>query len=55
MNAANIDGSGGIEVVTGEHKGQLRLRIWKSVDGGRSWADTTVDSGKESHLGSQTG
>lgn len=53
MSVANMDGSGSVEVVTGEHKGQLRVRIWRSTDGGQTWADTVVDSGKESHLGAR--
>lgn len=53
MSAADMDGDGTIEVVTGEHKGQLRVRIWKSGDGGRTWTDTVVDAGKESHLGAR--
>jgi len=51
MSAADMDGDGTLEVVTGEHKGQLRVRIWKSVDAGLNWTDTVVDTGKESHLG----
>jgi hypothetical protein len=46
-------GRSGIEVVTGEHKGQLRVRIWKSSDGGETWTDSIVDAGKESHLGTR--
>ncbi|MDP2005237.1 MAG: VCBS repeat-containing protein [Rubrivivax sp.] len=53
MSTADMNGDGKVEVVTGEHKGQLRLRIWKTTDGGLTWADTLVDSGKESHLGAR--
>lgn len=53
MSVADVDGNGSIEVVTGEHKGQLRVRIWRSADGGQTWANIVVDSGKESHLGTR--
>jgi hypothetical protein len=53
MSAADLDRDGTIEVVTGEHRGQLRVRIWKSTDNGLTWTDTLVDSGKESHLGTR--
>jgi FG-GAP-like repeat len=48
-----MNGDGKLEVITGEHKGQLRLRIWRSTDAGLSWTDTVVDTGKESHLGAR--
>jgi hypothetical protein len=53
MDLADLDGNGTLEVVTAEHKGSLRLRIWKSTDSGQTWVDTVVDSGKESHLGAR--
>jgi hypothetical protein len=53
MSTADLNQDGTIEVVTGEHKGQLRVRLWKSTDGGLTWTDTLVDSGKESHLGTR--
>jgi hypothetical protein len=53
MSAADMDGDGTIEVITGEHRGQLRVRIWKSTDQGLTWSDTVVDTGKESHLGAR--
>jgi hypothetical protein len=40
-------------VVTGEHRGQLRVRIWKTTDNGLTWSETLVDTGKESHLGTR--
>lgn len=53
MSVADMDGDGTPEVVTGEHKGQLRVRIWKSRDGGRTWADSLAGAGRESHLGAR--
>ena len=52
MSVVNM-GRSSVEVVTGEHKGQLRVRIWKSSDGGETWTDSIVDTGKESHLGTR--
>lgn len=53
MSVGDVDADGRIDIVTGEHKGLLRIRIWKSSDGGHTWTDTVVDSGKESHLGAR--
>jgi hypothetical protein len=53
MGVADMDRNGTVEIVTGEHKGQLRVRIWRSTDGGRSWADTVIATGKESHIGTR--
>lgn len=53
MSVADMDQDGTIEVVTGEHRGQLRVRIWKSTNAGQTWTDTVVDTGKESHLGTR--
>lgn len=44
---------GSIDAVTGEHKGLLRVRIWKSADLGQTWTDTVVDNGEESHIGTR--
>jgi hypothetical protein len=53
LSVADVDGNGQIAVVTGEHKGALRVRIWTSRDHGISWSDRVVDRGKESHLGTR--
>jgi hypothetical protein len=53
MSVGKVDGRGALEVITGEHKGQLRTRIWNTEDGGQTWKDTLVDAGRESHLGSR--
>ncbi len=53
LDSGALDNNGTFAIVTGEHKGQLRVRIWRSPDRGRSWQDTVVDSGKESHLGTR--
>lgn len=53
MGAGDVDADGRVDIVTGEHKGLLRIRIWRSSDGGLTWTDTVVDSGKESHLGAR--
>lgn len=53
MSVGNLDGRGGLEVVTGEHRGALSVRVWSSADGGASWGASTVDQGRESHLGTR--
>ena len=53
LSVGDFDGDGSVEVVTGEHRGQLRVRIWKTTDKGLTWTPTLVSSGKESHLGVQ--
>ena len=53
LSVADMDHDGRPELITGEHKGALRVRIWRSADGGRSWHDTVVGQGHESHLGAR--
>lgn len=53
LSVADMDGDGRPEVITGEHRGALRVRIFKTRDNGQTWTDTLVSSGKESHLGAR--
>jgi hypothetical protein len=53
LDVGDVDGDGRLAIVTGEHKGKLRVRIWRTSDAGRSWQDSVVDSGTESHLGAR--
>lgn len=53
MDAADINGDGDIDIITGEHKGKLRTTIWVNQGKGTSWDAHVVDDGKESHLGTR--
>jgi hypothetical protein len=54
LDVADFNGDGRVDIVVGEHRGRgLRTIIWENVDGGRRWRSHVVDSGKESHLGTQ--
>ncbi|KKU31339.1 MAG: FG-GAP repeat protein [Candidatus Amesbacteria bacterium GW2011_GWC1_46_24] len=52
MGTADMDGDGDIDIILGEHKGTLKMAVWENIAGG-SFIEHVVDSGKESHLGSQ--
>ena len=53
LDVADIDRDGDIDVVTGEHKGpRLQLQLWEN-DGKGNFAEHVLDTGKESHLGTQ--
>jgi hypothetical protein len=53
MSVADVDEDGLPDVVTGEHKGALRLVVWQNLDGGSEWVPHVVDRGVESHLGAR--
>jgi hypothetical protein len=51
MSVADMDGDGAPEVITAEHRGALRLRIWRADR--EVWTPTLVDQGRENHLGAR--
>jgi hypothetical protein len=53
MSVADMNGDGRPDIVTGEHKGALRVVVWENRDRGAKWVPYMVDRGKESHLGVQ--
>ena len=53
MDVADMNGDGRPDVVTGEHRGSLKVTVWQNVNYGASWTAHTVDTGKESHLGTR--
>ncbi len=53
LSVADIDGDGRIEVITGEHRGAKRVCVWSAAEGTNQWNAQVVDTGKESHLGTQ--
>jgi FG-GAP-like repeat len=53
LDAADIDRDGDIDLVTNEHKGKtFRLQIFEN-DGKAGFTERLIDTGKESHLGTQ--
>jgi hypothetical protein len=53
MSVADLDDDGLPDIVTGEHKGELRVVVWQNVGGGTEWLPHVVDRGIESHLGAR--
>ena len=53
MSVFDMNGDGRPDIVTGEHRGALRLSVWENLDGGTTWLQHVVDTGKESHLGAR--
>ena len=53
MDAADLNGDGIPEIVTGEHRGGLAVSVWENVSGASSWTRHDVSQGVESHLGTQ--
>jgi hypothetical protein len=51
LDVADLDDDGDPDVITAEHRGELRVRIWENDGTGASFAPHAVDAGKESHLG----
>ena len=53
LSVVDMDGDGTPEVITAEHRGALRLRIWRRGSGAQPWSATLVDQGRENHLGAR--
>lgn len=53
MSVADISGDHLPDIITGEHRGKKRVQIWTNTDQGARWNGYDVDTGKESHLGTQ--
>jgi FG-GAP-like repeat len=53
LDVADLDGDGDPDVVTGEHRGSLRVTIFENDGDGAQFTAHRVDEGKESHLGAQ--
>ena len=53
MDVADLNGDGRPDVVTGEHRGSLKVTVWQNVNNGASWTAHTVGTGQESHLGTR--
>ncbi|MBI1862937.1 VCBS repeat-containing protein [Candidatus Microgenomates bacterium] len=53
MSVADMDRDGDIDVITGEHYGDLEVVVWENVSKGASWVKHLVDTGKESHGGTR--
>ena len=50
----DFDKDGDMDIVTAEHKGEeLAVQIWENRDGQGNFSKHVVDTGKESHLGTQ--
>jgi hypothetical protein len=54
LDVADLDDDGDPDVITGEHRGDLRVRIFENDGTGATFAPHEVDEGKESHLGART-
>ena len=52
MDVADMDSDGDLDIITGEIFGDMEVVIWEN-DGSGSFTSHRVDSGKESHLGTQ--
>ena len=53
MDVADLDQDGSADIVTGEHRGSKRVKIWKNVNRGSSWMEYLVSENHESHLGTR--
>lgn len=51
MSVADVNQDGLDDIVTGEHRGQLKVVVWCNHDQGRQWHSNVIDVGIESHLG----
>ena len=52
LDVVDIDRDGDADIVTGEHKGKLRVIVWENVRCG-VFQPRPIDHGKESHLGTK--
>jgi len=50
LDVADMDRDGDLDIITGEHRGTMKLAIWEN-DGRGNFMEHVVSSGKESHLG----
>ncbi|MFC1613856.1 FG-GAP repeat domain-containing protein, partial [Gemmatimonadota bacterium] len=53
MDVADMDGDGDMDIITAEHRGTEKVKIWKNNGSGTSWAEQVVSTGRESHLGAR--
>lgn len=53
MDVADMDKDGAIDIITGEHRGTKKVKIWQNLNKGAAWAEHVVSTGKESHLGTR--
>lgn len=53
MDVADMNRDGKPDIITGEHRGSLRVIIWENVGAGSSWVKHIVSEGFESHLGTR--
>ncbi|WP_287374573.1 VCBS repeat-containing protein [Mesorhizobium sp.] len=53
LSAADMNDDGRPDLVMGEHRGALRLSLWRNLGGGRL-IEQLVDEGVESHFGART-
>lgn len=51
MSVGDVNQDGLPDLITGEHRGQKRVQVWKNIDHAERWEVEQVDEGKESHLG----
>ena len=50
LDVADMDGDGVLDVVLAEHRGQMRLSVWRN-DGRGQFTESRIGAGMESHLG----
>ena len=58
LDVGDFTADGKVDIVTGDHKksggtAALETAVWENVGGGTSWTKHLVDTGKESHIGTQ--
>ena len=53
MSVTDFNSDGLPDVITGEHRGSLKVIVWENVNNGTSWIAHEIASGIESHLGTQ--
>ena len=53
MDVADMNGDGLPDIITGEHRGSLKVTVWENSNKGASWTAHTVSTGRESHLGAR--
>jgi len=54
MDVADLNGDGALDIVTGEHRGSLKVTVLENVGDASSWLSHGISQGTESHLGTQT-